>query len=366
MTRLEIATKVIELSGRFDLVTDPFTSDYSDSGPIGVNFYIDEGSRWLDANTTIRNQLTWWKQDIESSQQFILVPRMRAPKEVWMANADTNRYILSKISYGQLREDYGSTGETADQPLYWSPATSRFHESQHDLAFRGSDLVTDGDFSASTNWTTSGGASISGGLLTFSGTAAGYATQDISATVGLRYEIIFTVSGHTTGSVTVYIGVNSVSTAVTTNATHTQEVNANGGSLYIVSSADFDGDIDDISVTQLSAASPFSPTYDTADVGYGQMFNQQGIVWAPPADAVYTISLLGLFYEKELSLDADENYWSSIYPNALINATLMKMEEHTRNRQGVADYLSAVRSEIQGVEWDLVEDEMAGVNQMTG
>ena len=44
----------------------------------------------------------------------------------------------------------------------------------------------------------------------------------------------------------------------------------------------------------------------------------------------------------------------------------MKIEEHMKNRQGVADYLSAVRSEIVGAENDLIEDEIAGVNQMSG
>lgn len=365
-TRLDIAKQVTELSGRFDLVTDALAGNYSNNGPVGIDFYINEGSKWLDENTQIHNQSVWFPQDIEVAQQLLIIPRLRTPQEVWMSKTDGDRWLLEKRSYGWIRQEYKHSGESNNEPKVWAPASVRMHESLHSLEFRGSELTTDGGFDDATKWTAAGGASVAGSALAFTGSAAGYATQDLSLVIGKRYEVIFTTIGRSAGNLRVYLGRNSKATAITTDATYTQEIIATGGSLYIVSDATFDGSVTSISVKEMQFASPLGITSGTSDKTFGKNYDRPGILWAPPSDAAYTVEILGLFFEKELSSDTDENYWSVVYPNALINTALMKIEEHHRNRAGVADYLSAVQSALRGPQNDLIAEEIAGSNQMDG
>lgn len=141
-----------------------------------------------------------------------------------------------------------------------APAT--FNTTQSTGAL-GSELVTNGTFTSDltgwsgTNWSYSSGTA----LHTAGSTAA--LTQNISVTSGASYQVSFTITGRTAGSVAVTIG--AVTLSADGAATFTASVAGAGlvagatGSvaLSITPTSNFDGAIDSVSVKAISASTPF-------------------------------------------------------------------------------------------------------------
>jgi hypothetical protein len=95
-------------------------------------------------------------------------------------------------------------------------------------------------------------------------------------------------------------------------------------------------------------------------------FEYTGITWRPPADAEYTVTVIGQFYSPELSSDSDKNFWTEVHPDLVILATLYVIEVAYRNSEGANDWYNALKPEIKGLEDDAVEGEVVDINQMGG
>ncbi len=93
---------------------------------------------------------------------------------------------------------------------------------------------------------------------------------------------------------------------------------------------------------------------------------KKGIIFSPPADASYTAYIEGLFFATALSGDSDENYWTQLYEDILVFATLYKLELSYRNTEGSKDWLNAINSALFGIDADLVDQVSSGDNQMIG
>lgn len=91
-----------------------------------------------------------------------------------------------------------------------------------------------------------------------------------------------------------------------------------------------------------------------------------GIIWMPPTDAEYTIEIEGLFYSPTLLEDEDINYWTEVQPLVLIMAAARSIEISYRNTQGAKDWERSIQVEMTGVGMDLIEEEIADVDQMEG
>ena len=93
-------------------------------------------------------------------------------------------------------------------------------------------------------------------------------------------------------------------------------------------------------------------------------FVSRGILWMPPLDAAYTIEVLGLFFSGDMSGDSDETYWTVVYPEVLLKAANYAIESTYRNREGMRDWEESIRTDILGIDKNVVEEEVAGINQM--
>jgi hypothetical protein len=110
-------------------------------------------------------------------------------------------------------------------------------------------------------------------------------------------------------------------------------------------------------------------TYDGEDIMFGDegnFFAYNGIIWMPPADGTYTCIVVADFFSKELSADADTNYWTDQYPMAVIYASCWVLESTLRNTEGMKDWMGALMTVLTGIDHDLVEQEIAGVPAMVG
>ena len=118
------------------------------------------------------------------------------------------------------------------------------------LVALGSDLVTNGEFAADTDWTKGTGWTIAAGVASSDGTQGGDAdlTQALSLVNGKTYEVEFTVSNYSAGNVTPVAG-DTEGTDRAANGTFTENIIAGaGGDIDIRADLDFVGDIDDVTV----------------------------------------------------------------------------------------------------------------------
>jgi len=125
MNLLQARTKLIDLSGRFDLVVDAPGGDYSDNG---ADFFLYEGQKHLDRLD--ETQKSW-----ASAFRFIEVGGFaaqfqfcRAIKEVWAAST-SERWQLKKKDLQDLIEGYLTelpVERNTGAPLYYSPGITRY------------------------------------------------------------------------------------------------------------------------------------------------------------------------------------------------------------------------------------------------
>lgn len=104
--------------------------------------------------------------------------------------------------------------------------------------------------------------------------------------------------------------------------------------------------------------------YNTETTEAVDHFTYNALVFMPPADATYRLEVVGLFETPELSDDEDENYWSVTHPIILVMAAARAIEVMYRNTQGVNDWTAAIKAELFGVALDMIEEEIAEVDQI--
>jgi len=92
--------------------------------------------------------------------------------------------------------------------------------------------------------------------------------------------------------------------------------------------------------------------------------NYNTILLNAPTDERIVVEVKGLYYSLELSLDTDENYWSSQHPLLLYMSAMRSIEIVNRNTQGVNDWNNSIMLEMKQLGMDLVEEIIAEVNQI--
>ena len=92
----------------------------------------------------------------------------------------------------------------------------------------------------------------------------------------------------------------------------------------------------------------------------------RGIVLVPPADQKYVVQVVGLFKNLVLSSDTDSNFWSIEEPDLLLRAALYELESFSRGTENAKNWLSAIQTDVQLLEFDTIEEESYNRNQMEG
>lgn len=114
------------------------------------------------------------------------------------------------------------------------------------------------------------------------------------------------------------------------------------------------------------------PTYWTSPIGRGQPEGNKPqtsgstyIQFFPHANKEYTFSVMGSFFSVTLENDDDENFWSTVYPESLIQAAMYSMERFYKNRAGMQDHLAAIQRDLSGIDANVAQDEMGEIDQMS-
>ena len=209
----------------------------------------------------------------------------------------------------------------------------------------GEELVVNGDFATTIGWITESGWSIGGDVASKTDTGTYTAIQQNILTSGKTYSVTFDITSVTSGSIFgIRLGTNYILRGNSQVGTYTGVGEANGTTLSVMSSQDFEGSIDNISVKEV-----VSPTlnnlkgywhlsegdgainYDSSGEGNDGAIN--GATWE---DQQATIPQLGLMdWSKptigsdEITLIADPND-----PSDDILGNSVRLREHSLNLDG--------------------------------
>lgn len=124
MNLLELRTKLINLSGRFDLVIDAPNNDYSDNG---ADVFINEGQKFLDRLATNKKSFGSHFRFLEIGQFAISFSQCRAIKEVWIGST-TERWQIYKKDLSDLISEYLTdlpSSRSTGSIEYYSPGITR-------------------------------------------------------------------------------------------------------------------------------------------------------------------------------------------------------------------------------------------------
>lgn len=91
MTLLATRKRLVELSGRYDLVIDDM--NWANNG---ADFFIQSGQRWLDRNATIAKSIAKYYKPLAVGAWYDLIANCRNIMEVWVSNSDGNKWKLTK------------------------------------------------------------------------------------------------------------------------------------------------------------------------------------------------------------------------------------------------------------------------------
>lgn len=115
---------------------------------------------------------------------------------------------------------------------------------------------------------------------------------------------------------------------------------------------------DDVYTTQFS--------YDPYEIMFGAHYGYSGILLMPPADTTYTISVKGNFFSKQMSSGSDYNYWTLAYPEVVVYAAMYALEIFYRNLEGAKAQEQFIKNTLDGLEADVIEQEIAQISRMEG
>lgn len=68
----------------------------------------------------------------------------------------------------------------------------------------------------------------------------------------------------------------------------------------------------------------------------------------------------------EMTADADETWWTLEAFETLITAALYMLERSYRNTEGAKDWLAGIQLDLDGLEKDVISEEIMGVDQLEG
>ena len=91
---------------------------------------------------------------------------------------------------------------------------------------------------------------------------------------------------------------------------------------------------------------------------FGLPVNFTGVYLMPPADATFTVTVVGMFQCAMLESNLDSNFWSVMHPDILVQAAIRELEFSYRNTAGAKDSSIPIDLKLRGVDKDLVQREL--------
>ena len=301
MNLKEVRTMLVDVSGRFDLVTN--TTDYADNG---ANFFINAGMRWIEGKVEHPKSAARYVKDLTYGEFLVNMLYSRAIKEVWISNAD-GRKQLERKSLTWIRSRYSKDIIKLDS------------------------TITSGTLEVGSRY-----------LIT------NYVDNDDFSNIGAE--------SNATG---VYFTATDTTPAEWSHGSSLRKLIYNispGAPLYYAPCI--------VRVSpQVGSAVPPS-TYDFDGIKFSHSASYNGILIMPPVEVDSTLTVLGDFMPADLSDDEDTNFWTERYPDILVQAAMFKIEQMYRNTEGAKDMERALLDALISIDYDNISGDVHDAETM--
>lgn len=247
----------IVINGDFSKWTDPtFPDDWVQGGTHDVNNYVEENSAGgitlvSDGTSVGINQTILTIGKTYKLAYDVIAITGNGCK--WVHGTETNitttgnfktTITPSATSFGLFRRTGAGTCEIQNAFISEYIPPTKNAEAQ---------LLLNGDMGSATGWTLQTGSSITGGKMVIDGSQVSGQNnfQTGIVTSGQLYRVDLEVSGYVAGSTTPFAGDAGIGTPITANGFYSEVIEAvTGTNFYIVYDATFEGDIDNVLVTE--------------------------------------------------------------------------------------------------------------------
>jgi len=329
MNLAELTMRFRSLSGHEELTDDE------------IRFFLNSGQDWIDMQVNSKATFGSHPVDIAADDITATFTRCKSVEAVEIFDADDGRSELEPTTLQNIRDEYAAplSDLTTGIPVKWAIAALRLSP---DTRPKGPEVISNQRFeTGSTDWTLGTGWShdstekrmekTAGSASDLTQASADQANILVDANV-YRVVVELTVDA---GSITPKLGTTS-GTARTESGVYTETITCSGGLDFdLAADASFAGSVDSVSIQEVQVAADISATYDVDAVLADQQDLYNGIVFYPPADETYTLTIFGEWFADEFVGPGDTSWWSVNFPLALIYAAHMIMEAaNFKNEEG--------------------------------
>jgi len=119
--------------------------------------------------------------------------------------------------------------------------------------------------------------------------------------------------------------------------------------------------------------SGYSDIGDILTMDDGGHYTYNGIVFMPPSDESYTLSIWGKFRSPTLTAiysapnwTETKSYWTELHPDILLKAGLYELEAFYRNTEGAKDWKAILDIDLLSLDSMMADQEMSDVEEMEG
>ena len=355
MNWLQVRTQFVKSSGRYDLVQGKTFKDN------GADFYIQSGSRLLDLLQDVPHTRKWYHKLIVPGDCVVELTHFRSVEDIWIVDPDSttdekSRKPLEEKSLKWIFENYSEPSISyiscvAEVNLTNTVLTIA---AQPSVASRLLITIVDTTDSLTAGTITILGEDENSRIVTevldcSNGAGIYVSTKAWTVITSITTSLFATLNG--AGDETIKVEYPS-----------TEE----GKPLYYARiPIGVAPQLERESSGNWAGKSDWSYLHINAGV-FSDEEEYEGVLLAPACGGVYTLELLGRFFnEYVVSSDTYTTFWTTRHPDLLVQAALAKLEFLAyQNMTRYRNIKAALRDELLGIDHDLADDEDYSSGQM--
>lgn len=116
----------------------------------------------------------------------------------------------------------------------------------------------------------------------------------------------------------------------------------------------------------VNASTGIPSHYTNARIPHDTIEDDIRYIFTPAFDGEHVLNYTADLKQSKLVNDSDENVWSTVYDDLLLDAAQMMIEKRYRNTEGVRDFIEVIGARVAGVDAMSAGQEDPGYEELQG